>query len=372
MKKKLLFITGTRADYGKIKSVIKKTINERFDVKIFVTGMHLSKKFGETFHEIKKNFKKNTIFKFKNFKNNDSQDIILANTIYGFSKFLKKFNPDMVIVHGDRTESLACAISASFNNILVTHIEGGEISGNIDEHIRHSISKLSHIHLVSNQIARDRLLKMGELKKNVFVVGSPDIDIMSSKKLPALIDVKKRYGFTFESYGIVILHPVTSEIEKIKKQADIFVKSLVKSNNNFIVILPNNDPGNEIIINSYKKINSNNKFKIIKSMRFEYFLTLLKNCDVVIGNSSCGVIEAPFYGIQTINLGNRQNNRSKEKSIINIGFSEKKILKNLKKYLGKKYKKSRLYGNGNADKKIIKILKNKRIWLTQTQKTLSD
>jgi len=195
---------------------------------------------------------------------------------------------------------------------------------------------------------------------------------MSSKKLPSFRAVKKRYGFTFEKYGIVILHPVTSEIKKIKKQADIFVKSLVKSNNNFIVILPNNDPGNEIIINSYKKINSNNKFKIIKSMRFEYFLTLLKNCDVIIGNSSCGVIEAPFYGIQTINLGNRQNNRSKEKSIINIGFSEEKILNNLKKYLGKKYKKSRLYGNGNADTKIIKILKNKRIWLTQTQKTLSD
>ena len=294
MKKKLLFITGTRADYGKIKSIIRKTINERFNVKIFVTGMHLSKKFGETFHEIKKNFHKDNIFKFKNFRNSDSQDIILANTIYGFSKFLKKFNPDMVIVHGDRTESLACAISASFNNILVTHIEGGEISGNIDEHIRHSISKLSHIHLVSNQIARDRLLKMGELKKNVFVVGSPDIDIMSSKKLPTLSAVKKRYGFTFESYGIVILHPVTSEIKKIKKQADIFIKSLVKSNNNFIVILPNNDPGNEIIRNAYKKINSNIKFKIIKSMRFEYFLTLLKNCNVVIGNSSCGVIEAPF------------------------------------------------------------------------------
>lgn len=372
MKKKLLFITGTRADYGKIKSVIRRTINQGFNVKIFVTGMHLSKKFGETFHEIKKNFKKNNIFKFKNFKNNDDQDIILANTIYGFSKFLKKFNPDMVIVHGDRIESLACTISASFNNILVTHIEGGEISGNIDEHIRHSISKLSHIHLVSNQIARERLVKMGELKKNVFVVGSPDIDIMSSKKLPSLSTVKKRYGFKFENYGIVILHPVTSEIDKIKKQADILLKSLIKSNKNFIVILPNNDPGNEIIINSYKKIKSNFKFKIIKSMRFEYFLTSLKNGSIIIGNSSCGVIEAPFYGIQTINLGNRQNNRSKEKSIINIGFSEVKILENLNKYSGKKYKKSKLYGNGNADTKIINILKKKRIWLTQTQKTLSD
>lgn len=265
----------------------------------------------------------------------------------------------MVIVHGDRPKSLACAISASFNNILVAHIEGGEISGNIDEHIRHSISKLSHIHFVSNQIARDRVIKMGEIKKNVFVVGSPDIDIMSSKKLPQLKTVKKRYGFTFENYGILILHPVTSEIKKIKKQADIVVKALIKSNQNFVVIFPNNDPGNEIIINTYKKLNFNVRFKIIKSMRFEYFLTLLKNSSIIIGNSSAGIIEAPFYGIQTINLGNRQNNRSKEKSIINISFNEKKILKILKSYLDKKYKKNKLFGNGNSGTKIIKILKKK-------------
>jgi len=371
-KKKLLFITGTRADYGKIKSVIKKTINEKFNVRIFVTGMHLSKKFGETFHEVKKNFNRHHIFKFKNFKNNLSQDIILANTIYGVSKFLKKFKPDMVIVHGDRVESLACAISASFNNILVAHIEGGEISGNIDEHIRHSISKLSHIHLVSNKIAKNRILKMGELKKNVFEVGSPDIDIMSSKNLPNINQVKERYGINFKKYCIGMFHPVTSEIKKTKNQTEIFLKSLVKSNQNFILIYPNNDPGNEFIIKAYKKLNNLNQFRIIKSMRFEFFLTLLKNSDLIIGNSSCGVIEAPFYGIPTINIGNRQNKRSKENSIINITFNEKLIRRNIKKYIKIKFKKSKLYGNGNADKKIVNILKKEKIWQTQTQKTLSD
>ncbi len=372
MKKKIIFITGTRADFGKIKSILKKTIDEKFEVKIFVTGMHLSKKFGQTFYEIKKNFNNNNIIKYKNFKKNQSQDIILANTIYGFSKFLKKFKPDMVILHGDRAEALACAISASFNNILVTHIEGGEISGNIDEHIRHSISKLSHIHLVSNKIAKNRLLKMGELKKNIFVVGSPDIDIMSSKDLPTISNVKKRYGIKFKEYIICIFHPVTSELSKIKQHTEILVKSLINSKKNYVIIHPNNDPGNEIITNTYKKLIQNNNFKLIKSMRFEYFLTLLKNCDLIIGNSSCGVIEAPFYGITTINLGNRQNKRSSEKSIINISFNENLILNNIKKYLKIRFKKSKLYGNGNADKKIISILKKEKIWKTQTQKTLSD
>ena len=159
MNKKIVFISGTRADYGKIKSIIKILIKNKFKIKIFVTGMHLVKKFGETHHEIAENFSNKRIFKFKNYKPNQSLDIILANTVKGFSKFIKKEKPDLVIAHGDRVETLAAAISASFNNILVGHIEGGEISGSIDEHIRHSVSKLSHLHFVSTKRAAIRLKK---------------------------------------------------------------------------------------------------------------------------------------------------------------------------------------------------------------------
>ena len=139
MKKKIVLITGTRADFGKIKSVIQRLLDSNFDIKIFITGMHLDKKYGFTYNEVKKNFPTKILHKFINYNRGESQDIILANTINGFNKLLNKFKPNLVIVHGDRIEALAGAISASLNNFLTMHIEGGELTGTIDEHLRHSI-----------------------------------------------------------------------------------------------------------------------------------------------------------------------------------------------------------------------------------------
>tara|TARA_B100001057_G_C22871605_1_gene959283 strand:+ start:18649 stop:19773 length:1125 start_codon:yes stop_codon:yes gene_type:complete len=373
MKKKIIFITGTRADYGKIKSIIKILEKSGFDIKIFITGMHLMKKFGETYNEIMINFSTKKIFKFKNYKPNNTLDLILSNTIIGFSKFLKKEKPDLVMTHGDRVETLAAAISASFNNILVGHIEGGEISGSIDEHIRHSVSKLSHLHFVSTNRAKRRLINMGEEKKSIFKVGSPDIDIMSSSNLPKIDHVKERYDIKFNQYGILIYHPVTSEIKDISKNTNEVVLGAVNSNKKFIVIFPNNDPGNEKILNIYKKkIFHNKNFKIIRSMRFEYFISLLKNSSLIIGNSSTGVIEAPFYGITTINVGDRQNMRGFGQSIINVPHKKEKIKKQINLNFGKRFRASKDYGNGSSNKLICKILKKTSTWKTSLQKTLND
>lgn len=185
-KKKLIFLTGTRADFGKLKSLIKVTQqSDVFDVHIFVTGMHLDEKYGYTVNEVYKSGFKN-IHKFVNHKGVTSMDETLAKTIQGFSKFVKKQKPDLIIVHGDRVEALAGAIVGSLNNFLVAHIEGGEVSGTIDELIRHSVSKLSHVHLVSNPKAKKRLVQMGELKSSVYVIGSPDLDLMNPEFLPTL------------------------------------------------------------------------------------------------------------------------------------------------------------------------------------------
>ena len=155
MTKKIVFLSGTRADFGKIKKIIKNLKKKKFDVNIFVTGMHLEKKFGYTVNEIIKSFPKTKIFKYKNLSSfNNFQDKVLAKTIYGFSKYINKIKPDLIIIHGDRVETLAAAIVGSLNNYLVAHIEGGERTGTIDEHIRHSVSKLSHLHFVSNLDAK--------------------------------------------------------------------------------------------------------------------------------------------------------------------------------------------------------------------------
>ena len=191
--KSIIFVTGTRADYGKIKSLIKQLQdNKRFKVYVFITGMHNLKKFGSTWEVLKQDKIKN-MFRFNNQKIGDSMDVILAKTIIGFGNFVKKIKPDLIVIHGDRVETLASAIVGSLNNFKTAHIEGGEVSGTIDEILRHSISKLSHIHFVTNRTARDRLTQMGEIKENIFIIGSPDIDIIRSNKLPSLEESKKKY-----------------------------------------------------------------------------------------------------------------------------------------------------------------------------------
>lgn len=373
--KKIIFVTGTRADYGKLKSlIIYLQKNNKFKVYVFVTGMHNLKKFGSTWDELRQDKIKN-IFRFINQKEGHSMDNILSKTISGFSKFSKDIKPDLIVIHGDRIETLACAIVGSLNNFRTAHIEGGEISGTIDEILRHSISKLSHIHFVSNKIAKNRLIQMGEIKKNIFVIGSPDIDVIRSKKLPNLDQVKEKYSIKFQKYAIAIFHPVTTELHKLKKNCDIFLKSIINSNFNYIVLYPNNDTGSDEILRQYKRrLYKKKNIRLLPSMRFEYYLTLLKNSYFLIGNSSSGIIEAPFYGIPSINIGNRQNKRSSLKTIKNCDFFYKKISKFIKYFSNKKvrYIKNLNYGNGDSFIKFNNILNKNIIWRIDTQKQFQD
>ncbi|PJE51059.1 MAG: UDP-N-acetylglucosamine 2-epimerase (hydrolyzing) [Candidatus Yanofskybacteria bacterium CG10_big_fil_rev_8_21_14_0_10_36_16] len=375
-KKRIVFITGTRADFGKIKTLIKALFDSKiFDVHIFATGMHMLASYGHTVHEIEKHGFPN-IYKYINHTENTSMESILANTISGLGNYFKEFKPDMVVVHGDRVEALAGALAGSLNNILVAHIEGGEVSGTIDEHIRHAISKMSHIHFVANQEAKTRLLQMGEDSSSIHVIGSPDIDVLNSKKLPSLEIVKKRYGIKFNKYAILIYHSVTSEIDLTKKYIKTLVNTLLNSDMNYIVIYPNNDPGTDMISNEYNtNLMGNSRFKIFQSIRFEYFLTLMKNANFIIGNSSAGVREAPYCGVPAINIGSRQNNRIKAtKGVFNCNYKESEILGCINKFSSKKirFKSVKMFGKGDSHKKFLKILKTRSVWNKTIQKQFKD
>ena len=198
--KTIVFLTGTRADFGKLRPLIDKVVDsQNFEYYIFVTGMHTLSKYGSTYYEIQKHGYEN-FFVFMNQTTSTEMDIVLSNTITGFSNFVKEISPDMIVIHGDRLEALAGAIIGSFNNILVAHIEGGEVSGTIDEPVRHAITKLSHIHFVANEDAKKRLVRMGESEKNTFVIGSPDIEVMKSDKLPSLDTMKNYYDILFDCH----------------------------------------------------------------------------------------------------------------------------------------------------------------------------
>jgi UDP-N-acetylglucosamine 2-epimerase (hydrolysing) len=372
LKKKIIFLTSTRADYGKLKSILVSINKSKlFDFFLLATGMHNLKFYGNTYLEIKKD-KINNVFFLSNQKFGDSPEKVFSKSVQIFSDFLDKTKPDLVVVHGDRIEPLALTIVANLKNIKIAHIEGGEVSGTIDDSIRHSISKLSQIHFVTNQKAKKRLLQLGEKKNSIFIIGSPDVDLILSKNLPNLNIVKDYYNIKFQKYSIAILHPVHNNDPLVqKKNAKIFFRALVMTKKNYIVLYPNNDNGSKYIlreINQLKKISS---IKTLPSMRFEYFLTLLKNADFIIGNSSSGIMEAPYYGLPCINIGDRQNNRSLNSSQIDINFSLKQILKSICQ-VKKRNKKIMPFGNKNSSTKFIKILKNKKFWKIKKQKYFID
>ena len=373
MIKKVAFLTGTRADFGKIKPLI--TILEsdsEFEVFVFVTGMHLLEEYGYTVLEIERcNF--SNVVTFSNHTSDATLDLTLAKTIVGFSDFIKNYTPDIIIIHGDRVEALAGAIVGSLNNILVAHIEGGEVSGTIDELIRHSTSKMSHIHFVSNTIAKNRLIQMGELQNSIFTIGSPDVDIMFSNDLPSLDLVKEYYDIQFDSFAIAMFHPVTTEAVQMETYAEAFVDALLNDSRNFIVVFPNNDLGSSKILNAYERLKNNSRFRVFPSLRFEYFLVLLKNSLFIIGNSSAGIREAPYYGLPIINIGSRQQNRSVQADIINVSYEVTAITDGLNRIALHEPTVPRSdFGTGKSATLFIKSLKNRDIWQLNHQKQFRD
>ncbi|WP_298262457.1 UDP-N-acetylglucosamine 2-epimerase [uncultured Lutibacter sp.] len=372
--KKIVFLTGTRADFGKIKSLIHiLQHSSQFEPYIFVTGMHMQKVYGFTVLEVEKCGFKN-ISRFENYTHETTMDLTLSKTIEGFSSYINELKPDLIVVHGDRVEALAGAIVGSLNNILVAHIEGGELSGTIDELIRHSISKLSHIHFVSNSEAKNRLLQMGEIEEAIKIIGSPDIDSMFSNTLPTLQVAKEYYDISFANYAIAMFHPVTTEYDKIAEYAKNFTSALLVSNLNYLVIYPNNDLGSSLILKEFEALKRNSHFRILPSLRFEYFLTLLKNANFIIGNSSAGVREAPYYSVKTINVGTRQQNRVVNKSIINCDYSKSAILKSINNLNLKplSYEINVDFGKGNSAHLFKEILEEKNFWKIAKQKQFND
>jgi UDP-N-acetylglucosamine 2-epimerase (hydrolysing) len=373
MKRKILFLTGTRADFGKIKSLIAILEGDpHFEVFVFVTGMHLQDEYGLTVIEIER-CKFSHVHTFENHTHETTMDLTLAKTIEGLSAYCKEIAPDLIVVHGDRVETLAGAIVGSLNNILVAHIEGGELSGTVDELIRHSVSKLSHIHFVSNNDAARRLVQMGEIKSSIFVIGSPDVDIMFSSDLPDIETAKAYYEIGFEKYGVAMFHPVTTETRDMEQYANEFVDALLNDSHNYVVIFPNNDLGSGFIINAYRKLQGNPRFRIFPSLRFEYFLTLLKNSQFIIGNSSAGIREAPYYGIPIINIGTRQQNRALHADIINADYSEKSITDALHNIDSHRVQPANDdFGKGNSAEMFLKSLLDKEIWASNHQKQFRD
>ena len=375
VRKHVAFLTGTRADYGKIKPLILAAHTEGFKVSVFATGMHLLERFGSTILEVRRTLPDEVfIIPFENQSVGDPMDVVVANTIQGLSQFIQENRPDLLIVHGDRPEALAGAISGALSNTRVVHIEGGELSGTIDGVIRHAVSKLSHIHLVANEEARKRLIQLGEDSNTIHIIGSPDLDIMLSPSLPTLAEAKSRYEIEFDSYFIAIFHPVTTDLDASAIAATEFVNGLIDSGENFIVIHPNNDTGFEQIISEYTKLSAHNKrFRQFESLRFEHFLVLLKNANGIVGNSSAGIREAPLYGIPSIDVGDRQRGRHDSASISQVPARANEILAAIQRAKHQGLTNSEQeFGDGKSTERFTELLHSGVLFEARVDKLFVD
>ncbi|HWK65760.1 MAG TPA: UDP-N-acetylglucosamine 2-epimerase [Rhizobiaceae bacterium] len=371
-KRKILFVTGTRADYGKLEPLAIEAADAGFPVTFFVTGMHMMAKYGLTKTEIHRNSHRFKIVEYINQRDGDPQDIVAAKTIIGFSDFLKEMRPDLVVIHGDRVEALACALVSAMNYILCAHIEGGEVSGTIDEIFRHCNTKLSSIHLVSSKVARERVLRLGETTESVEIIGSPELDIHAQSSGVSLPEVLNRYEIASDDYGIVIFHPVTSEVDTIRDQVQSVFSVLKESGRYFVLIMPNNDPGSKEIIEEIETL-PRNQFRVLPSMRFHYFSELLRNAKLMLGNSSSGVREAPYLGIPSMTLGTRQANRSTAKAVFTAScFDRAAISSFVAGEWGKRYDRDNSFGEGLATKKFRELLLSPRFWERPRQKYFAD
>ena len=379
MKQKISITTGTRSEYGILRELIKEiSKSKKLELYLLVTGMHLSKKFGYTINEIKKD-KIPIHAKIKMIPSGNTpydMSISLGKGIVGFSKIFKKIKPDLNVVLGDRDEALASALAASHMNIPNAHIHGGEISQGIDEYNRHAITKISNIHFAATKKSKERIIKMGENRRNVILTGSPSIDEIKMSKISSKHELEKKYLVDLDKpLFLLIQHPVTTEFEKSGLQIKMILDALSKLKNQTIAILPNSDAGNEQIINQLRIFSKKCSFlKVFPNLPRNDYLGFLKHCSALIGNSSSGLIEGSYLHTPVINIGIRQLGREKDVNVIDVPiFSKSLILNALKKSLKKKNKKiknSSIYGTGNASKKIVQYLETIPINPRMIQKKL--
>lgn len=370
--RRIVFLTGTRADFGKLKPLMSRLqADPAFDVHVFVTGMHMLSKYGYTCEEVDRSGFTH-VHRYINQNASDSMDHVLAKTIVGLSDYVREMAPQLIIVHGDRVEALAGATVGALNNVLIGHIEGGEVSGTIDELIRHAVSKLSHVHFAANDRARQRLIQLGEQSASVHVIGSPDIDVMNSDTLPSIDEVRRRYEIPFEHYGVLAFHPVTSEVADLRRQAAVLVDQIIESRRNYVVIYPNNDHGCDHILQAFERLQGLPNFRIFPSMRFEYFLTALKHADFMVGNSSAGVREAPHFGVPALNLGSRQNKRVSCPTVLDVPIEPLALAQALNRIDEVPRNALALFGDGGSAERFHAILKSQAFWNTPTQKYFVD
>ncbi|MEK4113931.1 GDP/UDP-N,N'-diacetylbacillosamine 2-epimerase (hydrolyzing) [Paenibacillus sp. DS2363] len=377
--KKIVVVTGTRADYGIYYPVLRAIdAEETLDLHLLVTGMHLSPQFGNTVEQIRQD----------GFQISAQVDCLLQGSshanmsrsiglaILGMTQALEAIQPDVVVVLGDRGEMLAAAIVASHTNIPLVHLHGGEVTGTIDESVRHVISKLAHIHLVATEKSEERLIRLGEDPWRVHVVGAPRIETIMNTVLPDYEQTANKYNIHLKNkYVLFAYHPVTTQSTNLQMLARM-LQVLLNQGYEIICIMPNSDAGSDALVDIYNQFVVNPDVHLITNFEPLDYLVMLKHAKILVGNSSSGIIEAASFNKPVINIGVRQGRRERSSNVIDIQEDDIELQKALEKANSQEFQKvisetKNVYAKENTSSIIVNILRNIS-WTEQLiQKTIT-
>ena len=364
--KKIIYITGTRAEYGAMEHLLQQIhVNPNFELSIIATGMHLSEEFGNTITEIrKKNFK---IFPIRIQPGDSEADMVryLGKLLIRIVSIFEKVKPDIILITGDRNESLAGAIAGTHMNILVVHLSGGDITtgGHIDELTRHAISKYAHIHFPSSESSAKSLMKMGEEKSRIFTVGNPGIPMNYTISESEKHEILNKYNLDSKKPIIIVLQHPCSSTENSEMQMVETMEAIKDLKYQTVLIYPNNDPGGRkmiTVINQYRQLPF---IRTLQNIPHEEFFRLMAVSSVIIGNSSCGLVEAPVFRLPAVNIGPRQDGRLRGNNVIDVPDHNRNQIKQAinnaisdTEFKRKMLNEVSLYAKENAEDEIIKIL----------------
>lgn len=384
--RKICVVTNSRADYSRLKTLLEALKKRKdIDLQLFVIGPHLLSSYGSTVKEIERDgfsitYQMHTEIEGRvpvtMAKSTGAALTELANAFYNFK-------PDIVVVHGDRYETLAAAIAASFMNITVAHIQGGEVTGTIDEHIRHAVTKLSHLHFPSTEQAAKRIIAMGEVAENVYVTGCPASDVLLRTAALSFAELKKKilpmvrkeeWKKTFnKDFFLFVYHPVTTEFESLEKQLARTLAALKKFPNGLMVLWPNIDAGSEKLVHALKQFERDEGARVgfFDNFPLDLYANIIRHARVLVGNSSSGIREACYFGTPVVNIGSRQDGRERTRNIIDVGDDTQQIVRAIKAQLKHgKHEPEYRYGDGSAGKRIGDIVATTRLESVQKRITI--
>ena len=366
-KRKIAYVTGTRADFGLMTRILKAiSQSKKLSLQVYATGVHLMKEFGMTVDQVKREF----------IGTKEIPSIFESDSRHGMAKFTGDFlgklidvfskdRPDFVLTLGDRSEMLCTAMACLYLNIPMGHVHGGERTSTVDELARHAITKLSHIHFPATKESADRIKKMGEDKWRIHIVGAPALDAIINEKLPTRAELFCKLNLDPKKPVLLVTqHPVSGEVDSAGEQMEEILRAVKKINLPAVVTYPHPDAGGRKMIEVINREKSNPLFRIVPSLEYTLFLALERETAVWIGNSSGALIESSSFRTPVVNIGTRQSGRQKGGNVLDVGYAETEITMAIEKSLHDEMYRDTLqkvknpWGDGKTGPRVARILED--------------